>query len=94
MSTIQDMNNRIKQNRAQRPSKRAKFKGNNRKLMYPTGKKPEGPLFNTLPKEALIELKNQIRKRAEKEKKHEQIENGAFVVLLILLLFGMLLWLN
>jgi hypothetical protein len=38
MSSIHDMNNRINQNRAQRPSKRAKFKGNNRQVIYPTNK--------------------------------------------------------
>jgi hypothetical protein len=31
---VQDMNNRIKQNRAQRPSKRPKFKENNRENIY------------------------------------------------------------
>ncbi len=34
MSSIQDMNNRMKQNRDLMPSKRPKFKGNNRETIY------------------------------------------------------------
>ncbi len=45
---VQDMNNRIKQNRAQRPSKRPKFKENNRENIYQvSNKKINRPNFKT-----------------------------------------------
>ncbi|RFC53908.1 hypothetical protein DXU93_10190 [Brumimicrobium aurantiacum] len=37
---MQDMNNRLKQNRAQRSSKRSKFKGNNREVSVNKKKTP------------------------------------------------------
>lgn len=94
MSTIQDMNNRMKQNRAQRPSARAKFKENNRESIYSENKKSDGLSFKTIPKEALIALKKEINARAKKEKARNQFINGMLSIFLILLLFAVLYWLN
>ena len=69
MSTMQDMNNRIHQNRAQLSSKRPKFKENNRDLIYSEEEKSEGLIFKTVSQETLMELKTQIRARAKKERK-------------------------
>ncbi len=48
---LQDMNNRMKQNRAMRPSKKSKFKSNNRGTIY-SGNSSENnaPKYNTASK--------------------------------------------
>ncbi len=91
---VQDMNNRIKQNRAQRPSNRPKFKENNREGIYSTDKKTERPNFKTVPEKELTELKIKIRKRAEKERKKERLIFGIFIVFGLILIIGILIWLN
>lgn len=55
---VQDMNNRIKQNRAQRPSKRPKFKEHYRQGIFSTEKKSLRPSFKTV---ASKELSEEIR---------------------------------
>ncbi len=91
---VQDMNNRIKQNRAQRPSNRAKFKENNREGIYSTEKKTQKPKFKTVSKKELTEIKNQIRERAKAERKKEQLIYGTYLVCGLILIIGILIWLN
>lgn len=63
---VQDMNNRLKQNRAQRPSQRQKFKGNNRENIYSSsGSKHQHLKFKTVSEEKLTEIKKQIQMRAK-----------------------------
>lgn len=91
---VMDMNNRLKQNRAQRPSKRAKFKENNRDAIYATSKKVQLPHFKTVPTEMLNSIKMQIQNRARAERiRNRQISIFAAVAGLIII-FGLLLWLN
>ena len=58
------MNNRIKQNRAQRPSNRVKFKENNREAIYSSEKSSDRPTFKTVPEKELIKIKERIRAQA------------------------------
>ena len=94
MSTMQDMNNRIHQNRAQLSSKRPKFKENNRDLIYSEEEKSEGLIFKTVSEETLMELKKQIRTRAKKERKQEQMIYGIFAVLVLIALLKIHSWFN
>ena len=76
---IQDMNNRMKQNRAQRPSNRPKFKENNREAIYSEGhKEKKRPRFKTLSKVELVKLKSQIREKFNVEHKRELIIKRIF----------------
>ncbi|MEM9647720.1 MAG: hypothetical protein AAF969_04510 [Bacteroidota bacterium] len=94
MSNIQDMNNRIAQNRNQRPSKRPKFKENNRKGIYSSVKKKERPDFKTIPKKELKKIKKQIVNQLAAERKKEQIILGVTIACGLIILIGILLWLN
>ena len=85
---ILDMINRLKQNRAIRPSNKAKFKEHNRETIYSKRRKIK---FKTVPKEKLEEIKNQIRARAKSERKKEAIFYLASVALVLLMLALMLL---
>ena len=85
---ILDMINRLKQNRAIRPSNKSKFKEHNRETIYSKRRKIK---FKTVPKEKLEEIKNQIRARAKSERKKEAIFYLASVVLVLLMLALMLL---
>ncbi|WP_283642839.1 hypothetical protein [Croceibacter atlanticus] len=91
---VQDMNNRMKQNRAQRPSNRPKFKENNRDGIYSTDKKTERPNFKTVPEKELTEIKKRIRKRAEKKQRKERLIFGIFIVCALISIIGILIWLN
>ena len=91
---VQDMNNRIKQNRAQRPSNLPKFKENNRDGIYSTDKKTEKPNFKTVSEKELTEIKKRIRKRAETERKKERLIFGIFIVCGLISIIGILIWLN
>lgn len=88
---ILDMINRLKQNRAIRPSNKAKFKEHNRETIYSKRRKIK---FKTVPKEKLEEIKNQIRARAKSERKKEAIFYLASVALVLVMLALMLLWFN
>ncbi|WP_420602341.1 hypothetical protein [Flagellimonas sp.] len=68
MSHIQDMNNRIRQNREQRPSNRAKFKENNRAAIHTKvdGKETQ-PSFKTADAQELESIKSSIREKAKIE---------------------------
>lgn len=92
---VQDMNNRIKQNRAQRPSKRPKFKENNRENIYSdSDKKVNRPNFKTVSEEELIEILKHIRERAETEKKRERILYGIFFFTGMAIIISFLIWMN
>ena len=81
---VQDMNNRLKQNRAQRPSKRAKFMEHNRENIYSSSDhKHEKLKFKIVSKEKLTEIKKRIRERAKKDRQKEWI---VLVVLVIIVL--------
>ncbi len=85
---IMDMINRIKQNRAQRPSNRSKFKENNRDGIYSTEKKLHTSSFKTIPESELLDKKKQIREHARAYRKKERIFYGIFFVCaLIILIF-------
>lgn len=91
---IQDMNNRMKQNRAQRKSKKAKFKENNRLPIYAKSiTKRSQTSFKTLPENELIEIKERINKRAKIVRKKEVIYGFSFVIgLTIIVVF--LIWVS
>ncbi|SFD02352.1 hypothetical protein [Algibacter pectinivorans] len=91
---VLDMINRMKQNRAQRPSNRSKFKENNRDGIYSSDKKSRQPNFKTVPEKELIEIKNRIRERAKAEQKKERIIIGISILFGIISLIGFLIWLK
>lgn len=91
---VMDMINRMKQNREQRPSNRAKFKGNNREGIYSSDNKSKEANFKTVPENELKEIKLQIRKHAEKERKKERILYGILIVCSLITIIGILIWLN
>ena len=91
---VMDMINRMKQNRAQRPSNRSKFKENNREGIYSSDKKSRQPNFKTVSEKELTEIKNRIRERAKVEQKKERIIIGILVLLGIISLIGILLWMK
>ncbi|RCS28534.1 hypothetical protein DUT90_00030 [Polaribacter sp. WD7] len=88
---VLDMINRMKQNRAQRPSNRSKFKENNRDGIYSSDKKSRQPNFKTVPEKELIEIKNRIRERAKTEQKKERIIIGISILFGIISLIGFLI---
>lgn len=91
---IQDMNNRMKQNRAQRKSKKAKFKENNRQPIYAKSTtKRSQTNFKTLPENELIEIKERINNRAKIVRKRELIYGLAFVLGLTILIV-LLIWVS
>lgn len=92
---VQDMNNRIKQNRAQRPSKRPKFKENNRENIYQeSNKKINRPNFKTVPEKELIEIIKRIRERAEKERKRAFLIYRIFFFTGLAVIVALLIWVN
>ena len=89
-----DMINRMKQNRALRPSNRPKFKENNREKIYSTEKKLKRPNFKTVDEKELNKLNTQIRKRAKSEQKKEQLIYGILIVFGLIILIGLMVWLD
>ncbi|SFS67852.1 hypothetical protein SAMN04487906_1302 [Zhouia amylolytica] len=82
---IQDMINRMKQNRSLRPSARAKFKDYNRAVIYGDG---ETQLqFKTVSREKLIQIKKNIQQRARIDRRRELIVYGLILGIIIFLLF-------
>ena len=62
---MQDMNNRMKQNRANRPSSREKFKGKNREIVHTKGNGgDERPHFIEVSQKELIEVRRRIQIKA------------------------------
>ncbi len=91
---VMDMINRMKQNRAQRPSNRAKFKENYREGIYSTNKKSKRPNFKTVSEKELNKIKKQIRERAKIERKKERLIYGIFIICGLISIIGILIWLN
>lgn len=90
---VQDMNNRLKQNRAQRPSKRPKFKDRNRGTIYSfTGHEHKNLKFKTVSEEKLAEIIKRIRKRAKKEHQKEGIVLGVLVIIVIITAISIFRW--
>ena|SRR5690606_33135782 len=89
-----DMINRMKQNRAQRPSNRVKFKENNREAIYSESDKNQiRPNFKAIPEKELTKIKKEIQERAKAEQKREKIFYGIFFAcgIIALILFLLLL---
>jgi len=89
---ILDMIKRIRQNRSLLPSKRQKFKENNREHIYSDDFNPEErPHFKIVSEEKLNELKKQISERAKKERKNELIYYAIFLVICFIIVITILL---
>ena len=73
MSSIQDMNNRMKQNRNLRPSKRAKFKGDNRKTLYKETNEEDRPKFKEFSEFQVKKAIDKFRKNAKSDRRTEWI---------------------
>ena len=84
---VQDMINRVRMNREQRPSNRAKFKGDSPKNMHSADKQTEGLNFISLPENKLIEIKKQIRERAKAKYKGELILFGVIMAIGLIAMF-------
>lgn len=91
----QDMINRIKQNRAQRPSNREKFKGKNREGIYSnsdSNKKPSN--LKKISPEKLAKVKNQIREQNIKERKKERVVNIISLLSVLVIITIIIVWLS
>jgi hypothetical protein len=82
---IADMNNRMKQNRSMKASKKPKFKSNNRDLNF-SKSKSEKLTFQKVSKHELIHLKKRIKRKAESERKKERIIIALTTLILIIIL--------
>lgn len=90
-----DMVNRMNQNRAQRPSNRSKFKENNREVCHSENEKNKShPVYKTVSKTTLTEIKKQIKERTNAEEKRAQMYYGILIIVGILLISLMLYWLQ
>jgi hypothetical protein len=85
---VLDMINRMKQNRAMRPSKRSKFKENNREGIHATTPIYERPNFRTVSKEQLDSVKKQIQARAAVDRIKERI----IYIICITVVIGMFIY--
>ncbi|UOY06838.1 hypothetical protein L0P88_23335 [Muricauda sp. SCSIO 64092] len=79
MSSIQDMNNRMKQNRNLRPSKRAKFKENNRGTIYTESNSEDKPTFREF---SAFQVKKTIDKFRQETKAKKRLELIVLIVFL------------
>jgi hypothetical protein len=92
---ILDMINRMKQNRAQRPSNRHKFKQNSREIINSESDiEFIKPIFKVVPEKELIEIINRIQERSEIHRKRERILNVVFVVFGLIAFIGFMIWMN
>ena len=66
---IQDMINRMRQNRASRPSNRSRFKENNREAIYEKTPFQEKPNFKEVSPKTFLRVNSQFREKAAKERK-------------------------
>ncbi len=73
MSSIQDMNNRTKQNRNLRPSKRAKFKENNRETKCAGSNQEDKPTFKEFSEFQVEKTIDKFRQEAKSKKRLELI---------------------
>ena len=91
---IQDMNNRIKQNRSLRTSKRSKFKENHRNNISVVSKQSKTSNFKTVSKESLKEIKKEIRKKAKLRQKKINIISVLLLIFCLTILVKLIIWLN
>lgn len=84
---MQDMINRMKQNRAQRASSKNKFKENSRDAIYSDSSDYERPKYKTVSDEELFEIKQKIHRKAEIRQKKEYIVGGIIFLLMLSVLF-------
>lgn len=92
-----DMVNRMIQNRAQRPSKRAKFKDNTNvrdRIYTKFSKENRKAPINKVSENELNEIKKKIRETANRTMKREQLLNGIIFGTIISALITLLIWMN
>ena len=84
---VQDMNNRLKQNRANKPSKRAKFKENNREGIYSKKQESDRIKFHQVPKEKLVKIIESIRikSRSENQKQIKILVISLIITIIIMI---------
>jgi len=75
---VQDMNNRLEQNRALRPSLRPKFKENNREGIF--SKSNSQIEFKSISEEQLIEIKLKINQEIKAEDKKARLIFGFSII--------------
>jgi hypothetical protein len=89
---VADMNNRVKQNRSLKPSKRARFKDNNRDNIYSDSLPSSTKLnFKKVSEIELGRIKDRIKNNALKDRKRH-IYIFLSVVLILLAVMILLLW--
>jgi hypothetical protein len=87
--SIQDMNNRVNQNRSLKPSNRARFKENNRDNIYSDSEpSPTKLTFKKVSEIELRKIKDKINSRALKDRKKELF---IFLVIVLTLLVILLI---
>lgn len=91
-----DMINRMKQNRAQRPSNRAKFKENNRTLIYSKDSKSDPLQFKTVSDKELKEIKTQTEFKIHSQTKRikERVFYGIAITCVLVTIIWILMWMN
>ncbi|MFI1770368.1 hypothetical protein [Thalassobellus citreus] len=82
---VADMNNRMKQNRSMKTSNKPKFKSNNRDLNFPNDES-EKLIFKKVSEDELTQIKNEIRGKAESERKKERLIFISTAIILIIIL--------
>jgi len=89
---VMDMINRMKQNRAMRPSSRAKFKENsNSNSSTLEGEKPN---FKVVSDKELEKIKIKIRAEAKVERRKLTVFYAIFIGISLFLIIGILVWTN
>ncbi|WP_019037297.1 hypothetical protein [Psychroflexus tropicus] len=91
---MQDMNNRLKQNRAQRPSQRKKFKENNREGIHSKEKASKATSLKTFTAQEIEMSKLQVRKKALAQRKKLQVFYAVSLVFTVLVFIALYLLLN
>ena len=92
---VADMVNRMKQNRAQRPSNRWKFKENNRDLIYSNLDNNQNRLnFKSVSEKELIKIKRRIRESAKMDRKKMRIFYKTFILIGLITIITVLFWMN
>ncbi|TYP70882.1 hypothetical protein [Aquimarina intermedia] len=90
---VQDMINRMKQNRSQRSSSRTKFKGNNREITSTSSRETKNHTnFKVVSEKKLNKIKKQIKGRARSDRKKELIFYGILYTLILIGLIKFLIW--
>jgi hypothetical protein len=90
---IQDMINRMKQNRSQRPSSRPKFKSDYLDVID-KGTKPASINFKKVPLEKLRTIKKSIRTEAHQRHKKQRINLFIFIVISLIIFSCIVIGLN